>query len=192
MVDPQPVTVRSRVERVQRKADQQTTAHAYLRDSYSFRHAALTTVSLVSGLFLLAMIMASASLASSTLGLSPGEFQWILALVAIASFSTVVLILAWRYDVRAERHDQAVRHYTKAAYVASRLLIRAEPATEADLDRLEELYLDDRDLPRIPEKLFLRLKQWHLLKVEASKELSRNPHQSIPDLLAKGPPGGSG
>lgn len=190
MVASEEASIRSRIENIKRKADQQTTAHAYLRDSYSFRHAVLTSVSLVSGLFLVAMVMAPASNAGSTLGLSAGQFQWLLALVAIASFSMVVLVLAWRFDVRAERHDQSVRHYTKSAYLASRLLMRAEAAARSDLDRLEEVYLDDRDLPRIPERQFLKLKQWHLLKVEASRELSRDPHQSIPDLLAKGPPSG--
>ena len=43
-------------------------------------------------------------------------------------------------------------------------------------------YLDNRDLPRIPEKRFLELKKWHLEKVAMSKALDENPHQSLDEI----------
>jgi hypothetical protein len=168
--DPQVV---KQIEKIKRKADQQTTAHAWMRDLYEFRHSLFTTISLISGLFLLATIAASPASVSVALHISTLAFQWILVVIGVASYSIVVLILAWRFDVRAERHDQAVRHYTKAAFHASRLLQRQFTPTPAELGALETEYLDDRDLPRIPEARFLKLKKWHLQKVQESKELSQ-------------------
>jgi hypothetical protein len=182
MVDGAAGPTLERAGKIRRKADQQVTAHAWMRDMYLFRHALFTTVSLISGLFLIATIMASPQLVGSTLHISAGAFQWIMAIFAVASYSIVVLILAWRFDVRAEQHNQAVRHYTKAAYRASRLIERGTPGTPSELDALEAEYLDDRDLPRIPEKRFLALKKWHLQKVEISRALSRDPRQSIEEL----------
>jgi hypothetical protein len=80
--------------------------------------------------------------------------------------------LVWQPAGRSARHDQAVRHYTKAKYEVGRLLDAGSGALdEESIKRVEELYLDDRDLPRVPEGKFLKLKRWHKLKVAVSKEL---------------------
>ncbi len=179
-----------RLDSVRRKADQQCTAHAYLRDRYRLLQSAITTLSLVSGVTLLAVVMASPTLVTQTTGLSAGQYQWLTAFLAAFSFSIVVVLLAWRFDVRAGLHDQAVRHYTRSHYHASRLRAESTPLSLDAVERLEDEYLDDRDLPRIPEKKFLWLKQWHLQKVAISKRLDRDPFtplRSIREELKSAP-----
>lgn len=58
----------------------------------------------------------------------------------------------------------------KAKYEVGRLLDTGSGALdEESVKRVEELYLDDRDLPRVPEGKFLKLKRWHKLKVGGAK-----------------------
>lgn len=170
---------RELLKQLKRKADQSTTAHAWLRDRYQLINSVVTTFSLVAGVFLLALIMASPSLMEASLGINQNQYQWLTAFMAAGSFSIVVVLLAWRPDAKATSHDQAVRHYTKAAYQASSLLQREEPPTEEEVRKIQSEYLDNRDLPRIPERKFLKLKQWHLLKVSMSRSLDDNPGESL-------------
>ena len=123
--------------------------------------------------------MASPEFVERSLGLPADKYQWLAALLAAGSFSIVVVQLAWRPDARAALHDQAVRHYTKLAYRVSKALQGRSDPTESEVARIQDEYLDDRDLPRIPENKFLPLKQWHLRKVLMSKELDRRPYESL-------------
>lgn len=171
------------VKNLRRKADQQTTAHACLHEYYHRLDLALTSFSLLAGVVLVAFVWVTPDAASSLLGIPSHWYQLTIGLLAILELAAVVLLLAWRPDVRASRHDQAVKHYTKMAYRASRMLVQGETLTDERLARLQQDYLDTQDLPRIPENKFLKLKQWHLLKVEASKELDKDAHTRIGRLV---------
>ena len=185
MSDPPDEALMGKVHDLKRKANQQATAHAWLRDRFSLAHSALSTISLVAGVFLLALIMASPALVNQTLGLSAGQYTWLTALAAAGSFSIIVVNLAWRLDVKATLHDQAVRHYTKSAYHAAMLLKCPDVDMNSAVSRLQTEYLDDRDLPRIPESRFLPLKKWHLEKVAISMELDKNPHESLSSIVRR-------
>ncbi len=170
------------LEKIRRKADQQATAHAWLRDRYQLVHSILSTVSLVTGVFLLAIVMATPDLIQRTIGIPSDWYQWFVAIFAAGSFSIVAVQLAWRLDAKATLHDQAVRHYTKVAYQASNSAKEPNGIAKDEVDEILEEYLDVRDLPRIPESKFLKLKQWHLRKVRMSKELDKNPYESLRDM----------
>ena len=170
------------LERLKRKADQQATAHAWLRDHYQLGHSVLSTISLVTGIFLLAIVMATPDLIQRTIGIPPDWYQLFLAVLAAGSFSIVAVQLAWRIDAKATLHDQAVRHYTKVAYQASKAVEDTSQVSKERVDDILEGYLDVRDLPRIPEAKFLKLKQWHLKKVGMSKELDKNPYEKLREM----------
>jgi hypothetical protein len=182
MVESTDEGLREEVKLIKRRAAQQATAHSWLRDRYEVIQSVLTTFSLVVGVVLVATIMASPQLVGQTLGLTPFQWQWVTAALAAGSFSIVVVLLAWRFDVRAERHDQAVRRYTQTGYHSSRILGSPTGITAQEVDTLRAEYLDDRDLPRIPERWFLRLKKWHLEKVAVSRSLDNDPFESIPSI----------
>lgn len=168
------------VRSIRRRASQQSTQHAWMSDRYSLHHSAITTVSLVTGATLLAIIMAPSMLVQSTLGVSPGAWTWITALAAALSYSVIVLQLAWKYDVKADRHTQAVRHYARISAKAAVLLASDQPLDQRSVETLQRDYLDDQELPRIPERYFLITKKWHLDKVAASRSLDTEHDVSLP------------
>lgn len=187
-----------RLRRTLRVANQQATMHAWLSDRYGAWNLGLTIASLVSSAVLLAFVFAS-DFVQETTGISADAYQWVTGLVALVFFCVTLVSLVWQPAGRSARHDQAVRHYTKAKYEVGRLLDASSGSIdEESIKRVEELYLDDRDLPRIPEGKFLKLKRWHKLKVAVSKELDHDlsPVRSIKRRLEGGsdpsPPGGEG
>lgn len=163
-----------RLRRILRLANQLATMHGWLSDRYRMWNLVLTISSLVSSTVLLAFIFAS-DFVQRTTGISADAYQWATGLVALVFFCVTLVSLVWQPTGRSARHDQAVRHYTKAKYEVGRLLDSASGSLDAEsAERLEQLYLDDRDLPRIPERKFLKLKRWHKLKVAVSKELDHD------------------
>jgi hypothetical protein len=163
-----------RLRRIIRLANQQATMHGWLSDRYGTWNLALTIGSLVSSAALLAFVFAS-DFVQRTTGISADAYQWVTGLIALTFFCVTLVGLAWQPAGRSARHDQAVRHYTKAKYEVGRLLDSASGSLDAEsVRRIEDLYLDDRDLPRIPEHRFLKLKRWHKLKVAISKELDHD------------------
>jgi hypothetical protein len=179
MVDEDQSPLKNALAKLRRKSEFQATAHASLRDGYELLFSVFTTISLVSGAFLLALILASPTLIHDTFGITIDEYQWALALLAVANFSIIIVLLSWRPNVRASMHDSAVRHYTEAGYAASNLMNGEVAVTQTAVNLLYQRYLEDVDLPRIPEGSFLRLKKWHLEKVAISRELDRNPHEAL-------------
>ena len=170
---------RKSLSRLKEKADFQTTAHAKLRDEYRFADSIWTMVSLVSGVILLTFVVATPGFINETLGIPARYYQWLITILAILEFSIVIVLLAWRPDVRAEQHERAAVHYTKAATEMGNTLKRDSEVTTTTVEHLRGKYLEDTDLPRIPEHSFLRLKQWHLRKLAVSRELDIHPHESL-------------
>jgi hypothetical protein len=169
-VDP----LEDRLERTLRLTNQQASMHAWLSDRYGAWNLGLTIASLVSSTVLLAFVFAS-DFVQRTTSVSADAYQWVTGLVAIAFFSVTLVGLVWQPAGKSARHDQAVRHYTKVKYEVGRLLDVASGSLDEDSVKLvETLYLDDWDLPRIPEGKFLKLKRWHKLKVAVSKELDHD------------------
>ena len=128
----------------------------------------------MSSAVLLAFVFAS-DFVQRTTEVSADAYQWLIGLIAIVFFCVTLVSLAWQPAGRSARHDQAVRHYTNAKYEVGRLLDTASDSLDVEsVKRLEDLYLDDRNLPRIPESKFLKLKRWHKLKVAVSKEMDHD------------------
>ena len=175
----------SRLKELRRKADLQTTAHAWLRDYYGTINSTLTLVSLLAGIVLVSLVLVSPVAAQAALGLPTGAYQGLVATLAIVNFSIVVILLAWRFDVLAARHELAVDHYSRFASDAALALSRNEEVSLVELENFQRRYLQSTTLPRIPEKRFLRLKQWHLQKIGVSRALDRNPFGSLANVRSR-------
>lgn len=178
MADASPDPLRERLKRVLRLANQHATMHGWLSDHYGRWNTALTFGSLLVAVVLLALVFAS-DFVQRTTGVSADAFQWATGIAAILSFLITLVGLAWQPATKAASHRQAVGHYTKAKYEVGRLLDSSEAITVESVRRIEERYLDTRDLPNVPDRRFLKLKRWHLEKVAVSRELDNNPHESI-------------
>jgi hypothetical protein len=168
-----------RLGKIKRKADFQSTAHAKLKEHFELLNAIFSTFSLVAGVVLVALVLVTAAYAHQALGISPGAYDALVASLAIGNLTIIVLLLAWRWDVKAASHNRAVDHYAQISSNISTLLIEPAPLSITGVVELEAKYLEVAGIPRIPESKFLELKQWHLRKVAISQELDRNPHQSI-------------
>ncbi|MEW6574010.1 MAG: hypothetical protein AB1374_10315 [Bacillota bacterium] len=175
----EPSSLVKQLERLRRVADMQATAHSYLRDIYNRWHNLLTVGALLFSAFLLTFVMVSEEFVRRTTGISPDTFKWLGGIVAAANFSLTLIELAWRPASKAALHDKAVRHYTKIKYRIQQLEAKPDEITEELVTQIQEQYLEDYDLPRIPESKFLKVKRWHLIKVAISRELDKNPHDPI-------------
>jgi hypothetical protein len=167
-----------RLRRVLRLANQQASMHGGLSDYYGRWSAAITFCSLLLAVILLALVFAS-DFVQRTTPISADAFQWATGIAAIVNFLFTLWALAWRPASKAAGHRQGVVHYTKAKYEVGRRLDSDEAITAEAVRQIEERYLDTRDLPNIPDRRFLKLKRRHLEKVAVSKELDKNPHESI-------------
>ena len=165
--------------RLKRVADLMATAHSVERDRYETWSSSLTISSLLISVILLSLVLVAEDFVQRTTGIEPDVFKWLRAGAAATNFAIVVIGLSWRPTAKAALHDQAVRHYVKAKHQIRQLEADAGNLSKQAVTLVEEQYLEDHDLPRIAERRFLRLKQWHLQKVAASQELDKNPHESL-------------
>lgn len=152
--------------------------HGWLSDHYGHWNTALVFGSLLVAVVLLAVVFAS-DFVQRTTGVSADAFQWTTGIAAIASFLLSLVGLVWQPAAKAASHRQAIGHYTKAKYEVGRQLDSEEDITIDSVRDTEERYLDTRDLPRIPDRRFLKLKRWPREKIAISKELDKNPQESI-------------
>jgi hypothetical protein len=167
---------RSRLERMKDASNLQATAHATLRDIYKAWNFWLTLAALIPTATLLMFPLVSDDFITRSLHITPDAFKITNAVVALFAFIAVLVQLVWKPDSLSAAHARAVAHYTNAKFDIRRLLEREAPAVR-DIEIVEEKYLDTRDLPPIEEKRFLPLKQWHLQKIQTSKELESDPWQ---------------
>lgn len=171
--------------RLKRVADMLATAHSVERDRYESWSLGLTISSLIISVILLSLVLVADDFVERTTGIKPDLFRWLRAVAAALNFTLVILGLSWRPAARAALHDQAVRHYSKAKHQIRQLEADAENLTEQAIAVIKEQYLDDRDLPRIAERRFLKLKRWHLQKVAISRELDENPQESLRSIKSR-------
>lgn len=167
------------LDRLRRVADQMATMHSVMSERLQRRSNLTLVSSLVLSLSLLLLALAEPEFVRRTLGLAPDLFRWALAAGAFANFLLVAIDLAFRPAAQAQAHDSAVRHFAKAKNHLRELETRGNGLTESDLQDAKSRFFEDRDLPRIPERQFLPLKQWHKQKVAISKALDSRPLDSL-------------
>lgn len=164
---------RSILAKLKQNCNMQSTAHASLRDQLGGWSLGLTVSALFVTAALLPLSLVSDSFASEALHLTPDNFRLVNASVVLLAFFLVLLQLAWQPGSRSSAHGQAVKHYSRAKLAIRRLEQRCD-VNLGDVELIEESYLDERDLPPIPENQFIRLKKWHAQKLAQSKSIDEN------------------
>lgn len=177
MTEPQQ-SLRDKIKSLKEVANQQATAHAWLRDYYNRWNVILTCAALIPTAALLLFPLTGDDIVKDTLHMIPDTFKLLNAGVALFAFIAVLIQMVWRPDSLSKAHRHAVGHYTDQKFAARRLL-ENEQIDPTDAKVLEEKYLNVQGLPPIPEKRFLRLKQWHRQKLALSKEIDRDPWYSL-------------
>jgi hypothetical protein len=113
-----------------------------------------------------------------TTPLTSDGFKWLQAIIALGNFFAGLLLSIWRPSDHEAKHREAVRHYARVLYEIRRLEERGNTTGE-ELKTVQSLYLHDRRVPPIPDKVFLKLKKRYLVKVAISKFLEEHPHAWI-------------
>lgn len=178
-------SIRGHLKKLKARANLQASAHAYLRDHYSFWNFWLTIGALVPTATLLLFPLVTDDFIVSAVHISPNAFKLINAGVALFAFVMVLVQMVWRPDSLSKAHKRAVEHYTVAKFETRRLL-EQQTVDPRDARSLEERYLDVRGLPNIEERHFLRLKQRHLQKLVLSAELDKDPWLNLRQPLSDG------
>lgn len=172
-------SVDEHLKKLKERANLQATCHAIMRDYYSVWNFWLTIGALIPTAALLLFPLTTDDFIGNALHLTPNAFKLINAAVALFAFIMVLMQMVWRPDSRSKAHKRAVEHFTAAKYEI-RLLLEQQDVSKADVQRVEEEYLDVQWLPVIEDRRFLRLKQKHLQKIALSKKLDDNPWLRLP------------
>lgn len=173
---------RKKLKNLKRVASQNADMHSWESERYNFWDTIFVCSGLISSAFLLTMTFASEDFINRTIGISPDYYKLCMAILAFLTFSTTLILLAWRPASKAASHKEAVSRYSKSRHKMDILLDEEKPICKADVEYLIEEYLNTDDLPKIKNSRFNKLKQKHLIKVAVSKELSKNPYRKIKDI----------
>jgi hypothetical protein len=178
---------RKKLKELKRVANQNADMHSWESERYSFWDTIFVCSGLISSAFLLTMAFASEDFINRTVGLSPDYYKWCMSILAFLTFSTTLVLLAWRPASKSASHKEAVSRYSRSRHKMDMLLDEEKPICKADVEFMIEEYLKTDDLPKIKNSRFNRLKQKHLIKVAISKELSKNPYRKIREIKSSLP-----
>jgi hypothetical protein len=167
------------VKSLKRKANMQASIHATLADRYALRYVLLRYGTLLFSSLLLALTFVSEDFVTRTLPLSVDGFRWLRAGVSVLNFYAGLVLLYSKPAEKEAQHRKAVNHYSQTVYDLRSLEERGELSDESALQEIRTRYLDVSGLPHISERLFLRMKRRHYVKVNLSQYLERHPHAWI-------------
>lgn len=173
------VKFREKLENTKRVANQSADMHSAETDRYEFWSLFLNCFVLLFSAFLLSLSLASEEFVARTIYIDSDLYKWILAILAFLNFSITLILLAWRPDQRAAQHRQALSHFSRIRHRIDVVLSDGEPVKKGLLEAILNDYMDTDHLPKISNSRFNKLKQRHLVKVDISKEISKNPHRCI-------------
>lgn len=177
----QPSTV---LGKIKKKSQMLADMHGQLADYYSRLQGFIYFGSLLTSCLILSLTFISDDFMAGTLHLMPDSFKWLKAIIAVLNFFAGLFLAIAKPSSLEAQNREAINHYTKALYAIRDLEERGN-ITDQDVKDIQEQYLDDSGLPRIPGTKFLKLKQRYLVKVEISRFLETNPHAWVWYLKAR-------
>lgn len=170
------------IDRMYRVSDLMVTAHSTLRDRYLLRARIADIVLLVGGAFVTAFTFLNPVVGKVVLpsGLPPSV---LVGLAGISIFAASLVQMKMDWNGRSALHGRAAESYL----AAKQELGRVKCLSPEDGERLKAAFASARDRYEavgstaisLPDRMFLRLKQIHRLKVEISKVLGARPGTSI-------------
>ena len=168
------LNIETEIASLERKADQQCTGHAWLRDKYRRRAACLDY-----GLMLAATYMLGLSLVEPALGWSLSLGMDRAALVVVLSlliffFSVVQFKSGWKRT--AEAHQRAFKEFATVKSECRTLTSGVRNVTSTEHQRIRAHYDMITEVgTHIPDNEFLKCKAHHVRKVFVSRYLDDHP-----------------
>lgn len=179
-------------EKIKNKSNQMATMHSVLFSKYNFWNHWLTILIITISSFLLLVTFLSVDYTFKLCQLcfdklsmeSVSTIQiFIIAILALFNFIVSILIIIFNPNDKANSHKMAINHYSKIIYDIRNFEEKENKISDEEKLKLKEKiqtkYLDDNDLPKIPENKFLSLKANHKKKVKISKILDEKPSTNI-------------
>jgi len=176
------VKFREKLENTKRVANQNADMHSAETDRYEFWSLILNCFVLVFSAFLLSLSLASEDFIDRTVHICPDLYKWVLGILAFLNFSITLILLAWRPDQKAAQHRQALSHFARIRHRIDIVLSDGEQIKKEAMEAIINDYMNTDYLPKISDSRFNKLKQKHLVKVDISKEISKNPHRCIYEI----------
>lgn len=161
------------LKRIKHVSDMLVTAHAFLKERYLFLSLISDVLLFTCAAILCIITFADRAILVNYFGIRHTLYIGILAIVSFV-YSFVSNQLGWK--VRAEKHKAAFEKYMDLKFDCVDLLKRIDDGETVDISKfLEKYYTLTPSIISIPEKLFLKCKKHHILKVFISKHLDEHP-----------------
>lgn len=166
------------LKKIKEKAQMQADMHGQLADYYRWWQIVLYFGTLLTSSFMLSLTLVSDEFIVRTTPLTADSFKWLQTIIAVGNFFAGLVLSIWRPSDHEAKHREAIRHYTRVLYEIRRLEERGN-ITEEEVKTIQSQYLNDSNVPPIPDRHFLRLKKRYLVKVAISRFLEDHPHAWI-------------
>jgi len=173
---------REKLDNTKRVANQNADMHSAEADRYESFSLFLNCFVLVFSAFLLSLSLASEDFIARTIYLTPDLYKWALAILAFLNFSITLILLTWRPASKAAQHREALAHFARLRHRIDIILSDGEHIKKEDVEAIINEYMNTDHLPKISDNRFNKLKQRHLVKIDISKEISKNPHRCICEI----------
>lgn len=164
----------SLLAQIKRKSQFLADVHGQLADQNRRWQNVINYSTLLASVTLLALTFVSHDFMTRTTGISSDGFIWLNAIMATVSFFAGICLSIWRPLEHEAQHQVGVRHYSGVLYAIRQLEERGN-VTSDDVKEINRQYLDDRHVPPIPDRCFLKLKQRYLIKRRLSEYLDSHP-----------------
>ena len=169
---------REELKQLRNKANMLASVHSLLSDQYDRQHLILSSTTLVVSTLLVALIFSDQFIVAST-GLNPDILTWIKGIVSALNFSLVLLLSRWGLQEKAAQHREATRFYFAILNKIRKWIDSQDEITSEMIESIRVEYGKTESIPKIPNSKFLRLKQKHLQTIAISRELEKQPFNSI-------------
>lgn len=168
------VNIETEIASIERKADQQCTIHAWLRDRYRRRAALLDY-----GLMLAATYLLGLSLVEPAIGLSLSmglNKPILVALLSLAIFFLSIVQFKNGWKSRGEAHHRAFNEYASVKSDCRTLTSGVRNITSTEHQRIRARYDMVTEVgTHIPDNAFVKGKAHHTKKVFVSRYLDEHP-----------------
>lgn len=158
-----------------RKADQLRSMHNSIKDSFSFWSKLILAYVTIGSAIIAMLIFADIS----------KEFQFWIGLIAASIFIVGLIPSTFSFESKIIERNLASKLWGEWIRTASNFCnteidrLPLSVCIEKENALVESYKRIMNDTPSIPDRLFNKLKQNHLQKIEISKELDENPFKSI-------------
>jgi hypothetical protein len=167
------------LERIRRVSDMLCTAHAGLRDSYTRRALIAELVTLAASTWLTALVFVEPRINVRLTPFNVDPQLWIGLLSTVTLFLTILQVKTdWRG--KSDAHCRSLAMYAEVKRECGYLHASGNIITPAQCQRVLAYYdLAAEAGVKVPERVFLKYKKRHLIKVAISRYLDAHPGASI-------------